>query len=622
MVDAAGQVTTFDFPAVWRWCNDDHRAPKWRKLGVTPGSLTLTPGRAFRVELAAGAAAEDFASVLALAGPLPVREVHVGHGDGFAACLAALPQTEYARAGCHSERDEQGRHVWEVQLRQQDWDWTVEPLVLWLKHWPGEEVAAAIGSVPGLNRLEWLGWYQEEAFDIRPLFRLPALRTFYFSVSFLKEVECDWTGLSGLGELRELTVDHGSYNARFWHEVAALPRLERLCLHWVEKAECDPRTFAESRRLKELAVDCPQLLPRRFWDELGRLSVEKFAVESGSRDEAMAAGFASLRDVEARSFNLSCTDRTLRSLLSLRGMRSLVLREVSSSETKITQAGFQELGNLAELESLEIQGFEAVAPAGWRALRRLGRLRRLNVRSGTPFDFLAEIGPLPTVEELDLAHCNPLSPAGWSVLEKMPSLRSLRVEAWVGPYYRPFTEMGRATRLRVLDLYVGETTDAELAAIEPLRDLEEFALGVAKVTDAGLARLKGFPLLRKVRLCGLPKLTDQGLAELASIPNLRELEVSLPKGVSEAGCAVLERAVKLEILSLRGKQLTDDRVHALAMALPLRQVTLQDSPLLSDKVLLRLAEHPTLRKVRLNGCRNVTGAGKAALRAARPDWEV
>src|SRR5262249_50733149 len=157
-----------------------------------------------------------------------------------------------------------------------------------------------------------------EAFDIRPLFRLPALRTLYFSVAFLKEVECDWTGLSGLCQLRDLTVAHGSYNGRFWHEVAALPRLEKLRLHWVEKAECDPGTFAESGRLKELAVDCPEPLPRRFWDELGRLSVEKLAVGSGSRDEAMAAGLASLRDVESGDFNLAGTDRTLRSLLSLR----------------------------------------------------------------------------------------------------------------------------------------------------------------------------------------------------------------------------------------------------------------------------------------------------------------
>src|SRR5947209_2705984 len=106
-------------------------------------------------------------------------------------------------------------------------------------------------------------------------------------------------------------------------------------------------------------------------------------------------------------------------------IKSLTLAENSSNPTPITRAGFAALGDLETLEMLHLQGFDKVTAAGWAALQRLPRLKRLLLSSNRPFDLMEAIGPLPTVERLVLAQCNGVGPAGLRQLKDMPRLRSL-----------------------------------------------------------------------------------------------------------------------------------------------------------------------------------------------------
>src|SRR5262249_13132662 len=68
-------------------------------------------------------------------------------------------------------------------------------------------------------------------------------------------------------------------------------------------------------------------------------------------------------------------------------------------------------------------------------------------------------------------------------------------------------------RLRRLALDSDEITDAGLAHLAGLADLEELSLKGTRVTDAGLVALKSLPHLRRVKHEG-PKITDAGLDQL------------------------------------------------------------------------------------------------------------
>jgi hypothetical protein len=627
MANQTDEVTRdFTFPAVWKSCVIDEYPARWRNLGSTPGPVKLAPGREFCVELKPAASDDDLAAVCALVARVRVREIQISSGGNITRAgltrLAALPGAASVRAGCGYEADALGRHQWDLRLH------FVRPkrsLLIQLKQWPADAVVEAVASIRNVERLEWYGRFHHGPFTIRPLFSLSGLRSLAFDGGYGDEY--DWTGLARLTELRELKVEHGSYNAQFWKEVGGLNRLEKWCLDWIEKADARPGALKALGALRELAVEFQTELLGSVWKEVGRCrSVEKISVEHSTVDDEMAAGFGSLGEAETGYFwGVKLTDQGLRSLCRLRKLRSLVLCEDDSSPTPVSDMGFGEIRHLVNLETLELQGFDGVAPSGWEALRALDRLRTLKIFSRPPFDYLAVVGPLQTVEELEITHCNPVASAGWSVLEDMASLRSLSLYPWNwGPYHGPFAELSRVTQLRHLSLrdFV-RMTDADLEGLTSLRRLEELSVaGAKRLTDAGLAHLKQFPKLRKLSLSYLPKLTDRGLSDVSSVPGLRELSVRCTNAVTDKGYAALLRARKLDKLELSyARNLTDERLWSIARSLPLRELAVYDSPLLTDEGVLRLARRPGLKRVLIISCRNVTDAGRAALREARPDWK-
>ena len=97
--------------------------------------------------------------------------------------------------------------------------------------------------------------------------------------------------------------------------------------------------------------------------------------------------------------------------------------------------------------------------------------------------------------------------------------------------------------LRKLTVAVNDPriTDAGLASIQGLTQLQQLTLMEPNVTDAGLVFLNGLTQLQRLAL-RTPKITDAGLVNLKGLTQLQTLDL-IDANVTDAGVADLQRAL-------------------------------------------------------------------------------
>jgi len=115
------------------------------------------------------------------------------------------------------------------------------------------------------------------------------------------------------------------------------------------------------------------------------------------------------------------------------------------------------------------------------------------------------------------------------------------------------------------------STDADLAQLESLRELEELVVDGPRFTDDGLSHLEGLSRLKRLALLA-PELTDAGLVHIAALCSLEELSLSQCR-VSDVGLANLQKLNKLDTLHLQHTQVTAEGVERLKEKLPNLKVT-------------------------------------------------
>ena len=136
------------------------------------------------------------------------------------------------------------------------------------------------------------------------------------------------------------------------------------------------------------------------------------------------------------------------------------------------------------------------------------------------------------------------------------------------------TPLLKFDNLRFLRLTSRQMTNNDLSHFNGLADLtelEEFSLDIhgSHVTDAGLAHLSGMNNLQRLILYDLP-ITDAGLVHLEGLTNLQELWLHGTK-ISGNGLVHLHGLTKLTLLSLNRTlytQFTDTGIKDLQQALP------------------------------------------------------
>lgn len=616
----------FDFPADWEWCDAKVTyQPNWKRLGSTPGALKLAPRRAFRVTVRSETTVADLVAILTSAHAAGVRTVRIPHGGPFDAAKLGSALAKLRGVISLHLYWYRGATGWNVNLIQAG-DAKVQ---LDLDGWTDAEVFTAVGRVRRANDLLIrTDRHPAGGFSLAPLLAVRGLKSITVRHSEHSAHTLDWTGLSGQAKLETLVVCSGLLPTGFWAEVGQLPRMRELRLDWPEAAEPAPRgALAGLRSLKRVTGSCLfNPVPEAFRALVECPAVTDLQISQFRIDDDTAAALGSMpavRDCYLRGAEL--TDTGMQAMCRWPQVRSLTLFEVSDQPVPITAAGFQVIGELATLEELYLHGFDHVAAPAWAVLAALPKLRQLKLSTATPFDVLEAIGPLKRVEQLRLEHGNSIGPAGYAGLAAMKRLRALRVEVYSRqPYYVPLAEVGELRRLTRLALKgLQKMTDDQFARVGGLRDLEELVVyGAGKLTDRGVEALTRLAKVRALRLHDVPRLTDRAVAIVAALPRLDTLFIRCSTKMTDAGLAALASARRLKVLHLEfARNLTGDTLLRLARRLPLEELHVSSSPHLTDEHLLALAELPSLKRVALTECKQITADGRAAATALRPDWK-
>ncbi|MGA2032394.1 MAG: hypothetical protein ABSG68_09075 [Thermoguttaceae bacterium] len=154
------------------------------------------------------------------------------------------------------------------------------------------------------------------------------------------------------------------------------------------------------------------------------------------------------------------------------------------------------------------------------------------------------------------------------------------------------------------------TTDAVLAAITRMRELQTIDLSFSRVTDDGLRHLVGLPCLRNLALPSSKRITDAGLANLATIRKLESLSLD-GTAVTSGGLSNLAGLKSLHWLNLSGTDISDDGLrHLQGLKLELLRVC---QTRITNRGIQMLKDMTTLRELDVAGT-DTTAAALAYLK--------
>ena len=188
---------------------------------------------------------------------------------------------------------------------------------------------------------------------------------------------------------------------------------------------------------------------------------------------------------------------------------------------------------------------------------------------------------------------------------KVPGLALLANTTATDSDWRRLTD---CTGLKRLDLN-DAATDAGLAYLKGMTELEDLGLSTGKITDAGLAYLKNLPSLRHLQL-NRTGITDVGLVHLKGTA-LQQLDLG-STGITDAGLEHLKDITRLQQLDLTSTRITDAGLVHLKGLTALRELSVSRDQI-TDAGLEHLDGLTGLQLVNLADTR-ITDAGLAHLR--------
>jgi len=135
-------------------------------------------------------------------------------------------------------------------------------------------------------------------------------------------------------------------------------------------------------------------------------------------------------------------------------------------------------------------------------------------------------------------------------------------------------------------------TDAHLAPLQHLTDVEQLYVGSPKVADVGLKSVQRLKNLKTLNLNGTG-VTDAGMTRLAQLARLRSLYLD-GTDIADAGLAHLAGLKELRVLSLGGTRVTDDGLQAVRKMTRLGVLNILDTNVTADGLLHLRMEMPNL----------------------------
>lgn len=243
------------------------------------------------------------------------------------------------------------------------------------------------------------------------------------------------------------------------------------------------------------------------------------------------------------------------------------LRKLDLSNCAIQGEGLQHIAALANLRELNL----TLTPVTDDALRHLGGLTELRVLglastqcTGTGFAHLQSLRKLESVN----FHFTPLNDAGLQAISQVPISGRL----WFA--HTRFTDVGAAhlksqTQLKRCGIgSADKASSGEAVAALTKLPLEDLALLDNQATPVGLAHATKIATLRRLDVSHAPTVTDDSLPLVAQMPMLEEFKLG-SAAVTDAGLQALAASKSLKKLSLSGiKDITPAGIEQLRKARP------------------------------------------------------
>ncbi len=305
------------------------------------------------------------------------------------------------------------------------------------------------------------------------------------------------------------------------------------------------------------------------------------------------------------------------------------LESVIIHSPHITDAALAVLGRIPSLREIELQEM-LVTDVGLAHLKPLKRLRKLVLHQfqdgfhliSTPEEkkIDAEFFPELMDHRLTPREANRLkwvrlhkhiTDAGLANLAGMTELQELSLQA------RGITDAGLVhlaalTDLRTLNLSNTGINGAGLVHLKAMSRLREVSLGNSSLNSAGLAHLAGLSELRKIHL-GNTEITDAGLEHLKGLRKLERPQASSSiASVTDAGLVWLKDLKNLRTLDLRMTGIKGPGLVHLSGLTALKTLHLPSNQTITDADLAHLKGLTALEELDLDG-NPITDAGLAHL---------
>ena len=184
-----------------------------------------------------------------------------------------------------------------------------------------------------------------------------------------------------------------------------------------------------------------------------------------------------------------------------------------------------------------------------------------------------------------------------STLESLNIISTKFNDDWVAP-------IGKLTNLKTLRLTNnGKLTDAGMAQLAGLKNLENFSFVGTQMTGKAYARFEGFTKLTRVSHRG-SSIDDEGLRQLCDhLPNLESLSLAHAK-FTDAGAPHLAKLTKLKGLELGTSKATPQALKHIAK-LPLEYLQLGEG-FESGAAIAFIKDIATLRRLTLTNAQGIT----------------
>jgi hypothetical protein len=312
-----------------------------------------------------------------------------------------------------------------------------------------------------------------------------------------------------------------------------------------------------------------------------------FGVDIADLDRRMAH-IAGIRGLERLRVVQELNDDGLRAVLRLKSLRQLDLWG-----TSFTGDGMRALRDIARLESLTIKG--AQDERDLAQLRGLQRLRHLKIREISDVG-LAEVGGLANLEFLEVDG-HKVTDKGLECLAHLSKLKSLVV---TGDRTLRLSDAGLAhlselPTLAVLSIESGRFTGFGLKHLGTMQSLKELAIGIDDLRDGGLAHLANLPSLEDLSIRNETRsptsVSVAALEQIARIRTLKRLQLTL-FDVRGPGLVTLGALPALESLRLTNADLTYEDLRHLGTFPSLKEFCWSSFPEETDP------RRPTLRHLR------------------------